>query len=597
MLVNADFRLFVQDVTTVGRQIFSDTAFSLSEASEQVGKDIQPSQDRTNAIQSAGADEQGRKPSTEDLQKDATQIAETAESGFARTEQKAVDSAKEHLDDQTRGTLLYRLKQVVTKLRERSDYSDSVETLANLVREYVRAYVSIAEETSAATQEDVSVNADLKEAVRQFWVLVKSVGNARIWEDVHEKFDVLVQHARRDPEFENLMTELGHSVQKMLTDPSFFDTASSKIDELNQRTKKLGTESNLGEDVVAFLIQANRAVEAVAEDPAVSKLTNATTQLCRRAYGGFLDRKSELPTDVIQVFLPILLRYIQYIPILRLEIAAPEVDLLIENLVLEPGRTVNYSSFLPYRTHITTRNDVDILKRHSKRTSTGLKTTFTATVHGLNISSSEFGYWVRTHTGIFRLHDEGMASFYLDRRGIDISLDVEVGRDRLDQIFTLRGVRVIVHKLDYKIHRGKWRFFFWLAKPFLKHMLRRMLEKKIAQQIVASSNALNRELVFARERLRAARIASPKDLVSFVRAVIARMQPGPSDSDLKAGFGVDTAGHGIFRDVYAPGSIIKVWQDEVQRAQENIEEGDESRSGLGRTWRNEIFDARGGTRV
>ena len=87
---------------------------------------------------------------------------------------------------------------------------------------------------------------------------------------------------------------------------------------------------------MAFLIQANRAVEAVAEDPAVSKLTNATTQLCRRAYGGFLDRKSELPTDVIQVFLPILLRYIQYIPILRLEIAAPEVDLLIENLVLEP---------------------------------------------------------------------------------------------------------------------------------------------------------------------------------------------------------------------------------------------------------------------
>lgn len=489
------------------------------------------------------------------------------------------------------------MKQVVTNLRERSDYSDSVATLTNLVREYVRAYISVAEETSAAVQEDVSTNADLKEAVSRFWLLIQSFGDAGVWKDVQEKFDVLMQHAQRDPDFENLMTELGNSVQQMLTDPSFFDTAPNKIDELSQRTKKLGTESNLGEDVVAFLIQANRAVEAVAEDPAVSKLTNATTQLCRRAYDGFLDRKSELPADVIQVFLPILLRYIQYIPILRLEIAAPEVDLLIENLILEPGRTVNYSSFLPYRTHITTRNDVDILKKHSKRTSTGIKTTFTATVHGLNISSSEFGYWVRTHTGIFRLHDEGFASFYLDRRGIDISLDVEVGRDRLDHIFTLRGVRVVVHKLDYKIHRGKWRFLLWLAKPFLKHMLRRILEKKIAQQIVESSNALNRELVFARERLRAARIASPKDLVSFVRAVLARMQPGPSDSDVETGFGVDAAGQGIFKDVYAPGSIIKVWQYEVQHAQENIEEGDESRGGFGTTWRNEVFDARGGTRV
>lgn len=597
MLVNADFRLFVQDVTTVGRQIFSDTAFSLSEASQQVAKDIQPPQDRVNAVQGAGSDEQARKPSTEDLQQDAAQIAETAESGLAHTEQKAVDSSKEHIDSRTRGTLLYRLKQVVANLRERSDYSDSITTLSNLVREYVRAYVSVAEETSTAAQEDTSVNADLQAAVRQFWLLVKSVGDPGIWEDVHEKFDVLMQHARRDPEFENLMAELGHSVQQMLTDPGFFDTAPDKLDELGERTKKLGAESNLGEDVVAFLIQANRAVEAVAEDPAVSKLTNATTQLCRRTHDGFLDRKSELPTDVVQVFLPILLRYIQYIPILRLEIAAPEVDLLIENLILEPGRTVNYSSFLPYRTHITTRNDVDILKRHSKRTSTGIKTTFTASVHGLNISSSEFGYWVRTHSGIFRLHDEGVASFYLDRRGIDVSLDVEVGRDRLDQIFTLRGVRVVVHKLDYKIHRGKWRFFFWLAKPFLKHMLRRILEKKIAQQIVASSNALNRELVFARERLRAARIASPKDLMSFVRAVLARMQPGPSDSDLEAGLGVDVAGHGVFRDVYAPGSIIKVWQDEVQRAQENIEEGDETRHGFGTTWRNEIFDARGGISI
>lgn len=519
-------------------------------------------------------------------------MAETAERGISRTEQDAVDSTKEHLGGQTRGTLLYRLKQVVTNLRQQSDYSDSIAIVTQLVRQYARAYGRAAQEASAAAEEDVGINADLKEAVHQFWLLVQTVGDVDIWKDVQEKFEVLIQHAQGDPEFENLVTELGNSLQQMLTDPDFFDTAPQKLDELTQKTKSLGTESSLGQDIVAFLIQANRAVEAVAEDPAVRQLTNATNNFCEHAYDEFRNRESDLPMDLVQVFFPILVRYIQYIPILRLEIAAPEMDLLVENLVLEPGRTVHYSSFLPFRTHVTTRNDINVLKKHAKRTTTDIKTTFTATVHGLNISSSEFGYWVRTHTGIFRLKDEGFASFYLDRRGIDISLDVEVGRDRLDHIFTLTGVRVVIHKLDYKIHRGKWRFLLWLAKPFLKHMVRRVLEKNIAEQIVAASNALNRELIFARERLRAARVSNPRDLVSFVRAVLARMQPAPSDSDIEAGIGIDVAGHGIFKDVYAPGSTVKAWQDEMQLAQEDIDEGDES-GGFGTTWRNEIFDVPG----
>lgn len=570
---------------------------SVSEASHQVGEELKPSQERADAVQAAAADGQGHEPSSEDLRQDASQIVETAERGISRTEQDAVDSAKERLgSSQTRETLLYRLKQVVANLRQKSDYSDSIATVTQFVRQYARAYGRAAQEASAAAEEDVGINPDLKEAVHQFWLLVQSVGDVGVWKDVQDKFEALIQHAHGDPEFENLLTELGNSLQQMLTDPDFFDTAPQKLDELTQKTKDLGTESSLGQDIVAFLIQANRAVEAVAEDPTVCKLTDATTKLCKGAYGGFRDRQSDLPTDLVQVFFPILLRYIQYIPILRLEIAAPEMDLLVENLILEPGRTVNYSSFLPHWTHVTTRNDINIVKKHAKRTTTDLKTTFTATVHGLNISSSEFGYWVRTHAGIFRLKDEGIASFYLDRRGIDISLDVEVGRERLDHIFTLTGVRVVIHKLDYKIHRGKWRFLLWLAKPFLKHMFRRVLEKKIAEQIVAASNALNRELVFARERLRAARVSNPKDLVSFTRAVLARMQPAASDSDIEAGIGMDVAGHGIFKDVYAPGSTVKVWQDEIQRAQESIDEGDESGES-GTTWRNEVFDVRGGSLV
>lgn len=589
LLTNADFRLFVDDVTTVGRQIFADTAESLSETSKEVAEQIKPSEGEQKAVQGAGADE-GREVSGEKVKGEVTHVADVAGKGAARTGEEAVKSAKEHFSGQERDTLLHRLKKTVQKLRERTDYSDSVSTLAQLVQRYASLYASAAEDTAATTQENLDVNADLRQAVDQFWGLIRLFGRSEEWDQLRQNFHNVMQHANKDPEFEQLMGEMGRSLQDMLTDPSFFDTAPQKLDELQQKSKKVGAETGLRKDVDEFLVQTKRTLRTVPEDPAVSKMINATKKLYEDSWSAYHNEKADLPADLLNVFFPVLLRTIQYIPIPRLEICAPEMDLLVENLVLEPGHTVNYSSFLPYRMHLLTRNDIEVIKKHAKRTDTSIKTVFIVTLQGLNISAQDFGYWLKTHTWLFRLKDEGIASFYLDRRGIDITLEVEVGRGRLERIFTLRGVRVRIHKIDYKVSQSKWRFLLWLTKPFLKHLVRRTLEKKIAEEIVAAAMALNRELVFARERLRAARIANPQDLATFVRAVLARLKPAPTDIETRVG--VEPPSEGVFTGVYAPGSIVKTWHEEATRAQEAIEDGDETH-GLGATWRNEIFDVAG----
>ncbi|KAJ5668932.1 hypothetical protein N7462_010002 [Penicillium macrosclerotiorum] len=587
LLTNADFRLFIDDIATVGRQIFADTASSLAETSKQVAEQVQPSEEELYAIEGAGADE-GRALSKNELKEEMAQVIEATGKGIAHTEQAAVKSAKEHLSGRERDTLLYRLKKAVEKLRERTDYQDSVSTIVQLFQRYIVLYSRAAEDTASAAQEDLEFNSDLKQAVDQFWGLLRLFGNPQDWDLLQKQFHNVLSHAEKDPEFERLMGEVGGSLQDMLMDPEFFDSAPHRIEELEQQSEKVTSETGLRKDVNEFLAQAKRTLRNVPEDPAVSKLVNATKKLHHDAFQAYNDKKNDLPADIVNVFLPVVLRAIQFIPIPRLEVSAPEMDLLLENLVLEPGHTVNFSSFLPYRLNILTRNDINVVKKHSKRTETSIKTAFTVTVQGLNISAKDFGYWLRTHTGVFfHLKDEGIASFFLDRRGIDISLDIEIGRGRLEQIFTLCGVRVRIHKLDYKVSQSKWKFLLWLTKPFLKHLVRRVLEKKIAEEIVAAAFALNRELVFARERLRAARIANPQDLATFVRAVIARLKP--ADSDIEARIGLDTPESGVFKGIYAPGSIVKTWHEQATRAQEAIEDGDETH-GLGYTWRNDIFN-------
>ncbi|KAL4918136.1 hypothetical protein BDW62DRAFT_68349 [Aspergillus aurantiobrunneus] len=588
LLTNSDFRLFVEDLTTVGREIFSDTAFSLSRASRKAGKKLKPKQEDQNALSGAGADE-GHTVSNEELREEATHVAGVAKDGLARTGEEAKESVEEHLSGKEQETLIHRLRQTVLKLRERSDYTDSVTVLARLLQKYAAIYANAATDVASTTEEESEINEELKEAIHKFWALLQTLGDPKEWQTLEQRLHDVLRHASGDPEFENLVSEIGSAMQEMMTNPDSFDSASEKIGELKEKSKQVGAESSLRKDGDEFLAQAKRALQTISRDEKVSKLVSATRKLYKDVLTGYHNRRGNLPTDLLEVFLPLVLRNIQYVPIPRLEISAPEVDLLVENLILEPGHTVNYSSFLPYQMHVTTRNDINVVKRHSKKTTTNLKSTFTVSVHGMNVSASEFGYWLRAHKLLFfYLKDQGIASFYLDKRGIDISLDVEVGRDRLEQIFTLRGVRVCIYKLDYQVHRGRWRFLVWLTKPLIKHMIRRVLEKQIAEQIVQAAHVLNRELLFARERLRAARIASPQDLFTFVRAVLARLAPAPNP-DVETRVGIDAPGTGVFKGVYAPGSLVKLWHEEAQQAHDSVEEG-EATPGLHRTWRNTIFD-------
>ena len=116
-------------------------------------------------------------------------------------------------------------------------------------------------------------------------------------------------------------------------------------------------------------------------------------------------------------------------------------------------------------------------------------------------------------------------------------------------------------------------------------MIRRSLEKQIAESIAGGLRAANRELLYARERLRATRIADPQDVMTFLKAVAARLTP-EEDPDLYTRVGLDAPKKGVFRGVYAPGSIVKTWHEEAMRAEENIVDGEERGGG----WRNDVFD-------
>ena len=583
LLTNSDFRLFLGDLGTIGRQIFSDTAFSLSQTAYEAGKRLEPSEQDSKTIQNAESEEKPP-PTAADFENEASQVSQVLGNGLAKTSKDAFSSLHENVTGDQRETLIYRLKQAVLKLRDRNDYSDSVSTIGVLLRRYALAYSRAADRTVRAAKEDVNVNPEFDTATKNIWSLVTSFGDRKEWNDLELKVNKVLEHSQKDPQFENLTVKVGNAIQEMLSNPSFWDSAENKIQELRNQVKQVDSDSTLRKDVDEALSQFQITFNSLLRDTDISSLISTSSQIYNILLPEHETVNKDLLQDCFQIFVPLMIQAIQYVPIPRIEISVPEVDLLLENLILEPGRTVNNTSFLPYKLAIKTYNDLEIRKAHTRRTTASTTNLVNISVHGLSIRADEIGFWLRAHSGLFRLADEGIASFQLDEQGIDISIDVEIGKERLEKILTLNKVRVHVHKFVYQIRKSKFSWLAWLIKPLLRPILRKILQKQLATAIADFLHAANRELLFARERLRATRISDPQDIRTFFKAIITRLTPA-EDPDVYATMGVRPS-KGVFRGVYAPGSIVKLWEDEARLAEERIDDNKVREDG----WRNEIFD-------
>ena len=579
LLTNSDFRMFLGDLSVVGRQVFADTAHSLSDAVEEAGKKLEPTPDESEGIKDPGSEEQP--PTKDDLENGVADVSKLLGNGLAKTGHDAVTSVKQNVTGEQKDTLLYRLKQTVLKLRKRNDYSDSVSTIGLLIKRYAMAYSRAVDQTISTAQNDVHSNSELDRAVKNFWSLLGSFGDRKQWELLEQKINKVMEHSQKDPEFESLMMDVGNSVQKLLTDPAFFESAERKIEEIRDKAKKVGSDSPFRQDVDDALVQFQKTFQSVVQDADISKLIATSTKIFDILSPAHTATNSQLIDDSLHVFVPLLIQAIQYVPIPRLEVSVPELDLLLENLIIEPGRTINNTSFLPYKLRIETYNDLEIRKAKFRTTST-VSSLVTVKIDGLSFRADEIGFWLRAHSGLLRLADEGIASFQLDERGIDIHLDIEVGKEKLEKILSLKAVRVHVHKLSYNLSKSKFSWFAWLMKPLLRPIIRAVLQKQLATAIADGIHAANRELLFARERLRATRISDPQDLRTFVKAIITRLTPA-EDPDVYTAVGLRPS-KGVFNGVYAPGSVVKLYEEEARQAAERVE--DYQVEG----WRNEIFD-------
>ncbi|KAK6534539.1 hypothetical protein TWF281_005854 [Arthrobotrys megalospora] len=588
---NPDFNKLFTDVVTVLRQALSTGVSTAAETIEQVADDIEPPDTLVDVI--------GEAPDTnhprvdKETKKTAQEIGETLEEGFKKAAKDTKETLEEEVTPERKEAIKKRVQQAVIKLRRNADYDTSVSTITLLLRNYLIAYSTAVEEAVDEVASDTRPNKALLQAGDLFWKFISSFGERQQWEILKERFKILLEHKDRDPEFENIINMVVDSLRRLLTDPDYLftneDEVNARYEELKEKFKSSGG-NKLREDVDGVIKQLHRVILSVYNDKQITNVKGTALSIADLALTtseGY-ELNSNLISDVGNVLVPLALETIQYLPIPRLTLVSPDIDVLLEPIIFEPGKTVNRSSFMPYRVGVVTTNEVDVFKGW-KRTETHKSSDARIKIEGFTFKAEDVGYIMKVHRNwLVNFTDRGIASVRLDEKGIDIYLDIEFTKSSIDELVILKGVSVKLHKVDFTLRQSKFSFLAWLFKPIIKSMLRKLLQNSLREAIEDGLRSLNREMIYTRERLRATRIANPHDLTTFIRAVLARWT---APTELPVEVGIDWRAHresgraeAPFDNEYAPGSLVGLFETEAMGATDRLKEGDAG------GWRNACFD-------
>ena len=625
LLESTPFLMLLADLADVGRDVFKDTAAATAQAADVAARNV-------DSATGKGSTAAGRELEPPPADETLIGIADEVAAGAAKVAAEAQDSVNAKLvenDDGIRERLAERLRAVVSALSQKPDYETSVSVLTRVLQKSVAAFLKstaaaadnvaeVAEAVHEGVQEEMALDSE-DQAVRSMWSFLTVFGDENEWKALEDKLtQVLAKlggdkaeaddggstgqdrgRARntRNAKIDCFVEDAGTALEEALTDPRFLDGDS--IPALKKRLGQFTTVESPGnglqEDIELLLDQAKKTFSSALADDDIHSLADtslAIIDLLWPATAGGSYVATDLASDATTVFVPALIQAVRYIPIPRLEITAPEIDLLLEPLLLEPATARD--SLFPNHLRVQLRNDIDIyppqaVNRAAAPSDSSLSTSVTISINGLSLQAQDLGYVMRLHSGLLYFLDRGVASFLVS--DVNVTLDVALVRDKAERVLALQKLDVSIGELDYSLRKSSLSCLAWLLRPIIRLIVRKTLETQLATALTGLFASVNTEIVFARERLRGARAAGGgsglstlQSLPGLVRALLARFQE-PVETDTQVSVGAAPSPDSPFKGVFAPGSLVRVWRDEAEAAAHRVED-----AAVG-GWRSDIFDS------
>ncbi|BDD58509.1 hypothetical protein MPDQ_002562 [Monascus purpureus] len=391
---------------------------------------------------------------------------------------KGKDYLAEKIPQERREQFTSRLRKVMIEIQGRSDYQQAIDTLLTLAEQYIGHTKEIAEKTAEASHEIGSTDS-AKLAQTHLRTLIERFANGTSLDDFLESLNNIYRDADQDPVLKGWFKHLDSYIRKCLKEQGFALQEESKLewDGLYDQGRFLLSE-RYSNHVNRIVDETKFLVDQFNQDPLNKALRDSVgkllTDLGCREHGKIRVTKN-LSRDFMDIILPAIFENIRYIPISRIEVADPMVDVVIENLVIESDNLIPNVFELDNDNYVRWGRKTIANKRDHR-----LMIAFS----GVQADFRDVSYFIKKKHGFPSLSDMGVLDILLGGEGFSFKIMASNAKeDNQGHFFTVDDVSVKIRDLRIKVRKSRHKVLFAVFKSILHKAMRPALEKVLENRI------------------------------------------------------------------------------------------------------------------
>ncbi|KAK0623466.1 hypothetical protein B0T14DRAFT_536345 [Immersiella caudata] len=397
---------------------------------------------------------------------------------------RAREYLKKKMPQDRRDQTIWRLKKMVLECQQHPDYQTAIQTLLDLAEEYGGHANRMAQGGSGTVQD---ARSGLRQAEGDLKTLIERFANGTSTDDLWSSINTIYEDADKDEELRSWFRSTNQYIRRCLQEQGYVleDASTEDWNRLHDRGNYLLRDKYRAHtdrilDEIKFL--ADQFDQDPQNKAFAASLNKLFTDLGNDENGKPVF-KPHLVKDLTDVILPAIFENVAYIPVPRVEYSDPQIDAVIENLVLESD------NFMPNVMEIASEN---YMRFGRKKVANKSKHSIDVRVSGIQMDLRDVSYYIKRKEGFPSLTDTGVANILLAGDGFSFRMKMSSADEKDPQnFFKVDKVDVDIKHFQIKLARSNHKLLFNLFKPLMLKVLRPGLQFALGKAIKDQVNKLD----------------------------------------------------------------------------------------------------------
>jgi len=393
--------------------------------------------------------------------------------------QKTRNYAEKKMPKERREQTIWRLKKMLVEIQGHSDYQRAIVTLLDLAERYASRGKDLTQQTAGTVKGAHSDDA-LTRVEANLKTLVERFANFTSLDDLFDSLNQIYRDADQDPELKGWFRKVDTYIRKCLREQGFVlqDQATEEWNQIYDQGQFLFKERYRDHTDHVF-DEAKFLADQFEQDPQNKAFASSLEQLfldLGRDENGKPAFKPHLIKDLTEVIIPAVFENTRYVPIPRIEVSDPMVDLVVENLVIESDNL--FPNALEFGSDNYWRYGRKSIKskRENKVMIAG---------SGIQMDLKDVAYYLKKKQGFPSITDKGVMDIVLAGDGFSFKLAARNAHKATDRthFLVIDKVDVTISNLQIKVKKSNHKLLFTIAKGILLKVMKPAIQKAIEKQI------------------------------------------------------------------------------------------------------------------